>query len=82
MFNHKDLIEEMFKLVNPVEMKTTIDLYYIYAEKFNSATNKYEINQYANICGALLNRIRELEKQLIIEYKHTQGENYEKTIKE
>lgn len=50
--------------VNCLEMKATIDLYYIYTEKFNDATIKDEANWCADICAVLLNRIREMEKRL------------------
>ena len=49
------------------EMKATYDLYEIYAKKFNIATLKNEENSYANICAVLLNKIREMEKQLLNE---------------
>lgn len=50
--------------VDCVEMKATIELYHIYAEKFNNATIKDEANWYADICAVLLNRIREMERRL------------------
>ena len=55
--------------VNCVEMKATIDIYHIYADKFNDSTIKDEKDWYADICAVLLNRIREMEKQLHYEFE-------------